>query len=75
MITYNTPPAALGAGVAQLVGASSCNHKGCGFEPGQGTLPRLWVQSAQLGTQCGRQPINQCLSLTAVFSLSLKMLG
>ena len=33
------------AGVAQLVGASSCEPKGRGFNPWSGHTPRLWVRS------------------------------
>ena len=33
------------AGVAQLVGESSCKPKGHGFESRSGHMPRLWVRS------------------------------
>ena len=33
------------AGIAQLVGTSSCKPKGCGFDSQSGHMPRLWVWS------------------------------
>lgn len=41
------------AGVAWLVGASSCTLRGDGFDSGSGHMPRLQIQSWVQARACG----------------------
>ena len=54
--------------VVQLVGASSCKQKGCGFDSQSGHKPGLWV-GPQL--ECIQESTDRCFSFISMF-LSLR---
>ena len=76
------------AGVAQLVGASSCGPKACGFDAQSWHMPRLKVEY-QVGACTRKQPIDVSfshlrfclssvslsLSVSTSLPLSLKVMG
>ena len=58
------------ASVAQLVGASSCNLKGCRFDSQSGHMPRLRVWSLVRALVRGNQSMSMCVCLYVSLSLS-----